>query len=242
MLNKNSKKAYYMQISEALESMIRSGYFFHGQKLPTLTDMKEIFNVSLKVSAQAYDDLNKKGLIYSKRGKGYFVSFFEHIQFNLESIHQLEAKLVYDLKMKRDVVLFELIKASDFIAEHLKLNDGQMCYHIKQFIGKNHQNILFQELFLPVDDFPGLEEKYDSYMTTPSLVMNGYRYNIDEFLNQFYASQASMEHDLFLRLKQGEPIWRIESTFLSDSGRPIVFMNQYMSGEYIEMAVMIDVN
>lgn len=242
MLNKNIKKAYYMQISDTLESMIRSGYFCYGQKLPTLTNMKEIFNVSLKVAAQAYDNLNKMGLIHSKRGKGYFVSFFEHIHFDLEAIHQMEAKLVYDFKMKKEVVLFEIIEMNSFIAGHLQLQEGQLCYHIKQFIGKNHQHILLQELFLPVDDYPGLEEKYDLYMTTPSLVMNGYRYNIDEFSNQFYAGQASIEHELFLRLNQGDPIWRIESSFLSDEGRPIVFMNQYLSGEHIQMAVMIHVD
>lgn len=242
MLNKNKKRAYYMQISEAIESLIHSGYFIHGQKLPTLTEMKEVFNVSLKVAAQAYDDLNKKGYIYSKRGKGYFVSYFNHLRINLEEIHQLESKLIYEMKMKKNVILFELVKVDAFIADKLSLSKNTMCYHVKQFYGIDHQNVLLQELFFPAEYYVDLDNKYQQYNTTASLIMNGYRKNIDEFLNQFFAGQANAEQEVFLRLQQGDPIWRVESTYLSDNKTPMVFMNQFLSGEFANMAVMINVD
>lgn len=242
MLNKNTKRAYYMQISEALESMIRSGYFIYGQKLPTLTEMKDMFNISLKVAAQAYEDLNKKGFIFSKRGKGYFVTFYNHLRVDLESVHQLEAKLVYEYQMKKKIILFELMEVGQYTAKRLRLNEDRLCYHIKQYYGKDNHNVLLQEIFFPVKYYPNLEDKYEQYKTTPSIVMNGYRYNIDEFLNQFFAGQASAEQEVFLRLHQGDPTWRIETLYLSSDSQPIVFMNQYLSGEFVNMAVMIDVD
>ena len=221
--------------------MIRSGYFVHGQKLPTLTEMRSIFNVSLKVAAQAYDDLNKKGYIYSKRGKGYFVSFYERLQVQLENIHQLEAELVYEKEMNREVLLFEVVDADDYIASKLSLNQHQKCCHIKQTYGKNQRNILLQELYLPIHFFSELLSIYDEYKTTPSLIMNGYRYNIDQFTNHFYSSQASCEQEIFLKLQKDDPLWHIETQYISDDNQPLVFMNQYLSGQFVNMAVMIDV-
>jgi len=242
MLNKHKKKAYYIQIAETLESMIRSGYFCYGQKLPTLTDMKTIYNISLKVAAQAYERLNDMGLIYSVRGKGYFVSSHHRLSIDLDDIHQLEYQLVYEYKMKKEIILYEIIEMNRYIAQIFNLKEHTKCYHIKQYYGNNNQNVLLQELYMPVAYYPDLEPKLSIFLTTPSLVMNGYRYSVDEFLNHFFASQASAEHEMFLKIKQGEPIWRIETTYLSETQQPIVFMNQYLSGEFVEMAVMIDVD
>ena len=203
--------------------------------------MRSIFNVSLKVAAQAYDDLSKKGYIYSKRGKGYFVSFYERLQVQLENIHQLEAELVYEKEMNREVLLFEVVDADDYIASKLSLKPHQKCFHIKQTYGKYQRNILLQELYLPIHLFPELLSMYDQYKTTPSLIMNGYRYNIDQFTNHFYSSQASCEQEIFLKLQKDDPIWHIETQYISDDDQPLVFMNQYLSGQFVNMAVMIDV-
>jgi len=242
VLNKQSKEPYYIQISNALESMIRSSYFAHGQKLPTLLEMKNIFNVSLKVAGQAYEDLSKKGLIYSQRGKGYFVSYYKSMEVSIEDFHQLEARLIHEEGFKRHVILFEVINTDAYVAKQLKIDEDTKCYHIKQFFGKDHQNVLYQEIYLPANQFPKLNKEYGQYQTTLSLIMNGYRHTLDEFSNKFFSSQATIEHELFLRLKYGEPLWRIESIFLNDKEQPLALINQYLSGEFITMAVMVHVD
>ncbi len=242
MLNKQAKEPYYLQISNALENMIVSGYFTHGQKLPTLLELKDMFKVSLKVASQTYDDLNKKGYIYSRRGKGYYVSYYEKININLDHLYQIEAELVYEYQMKRQVILFEKVEVEGYVAEQLSLENGDHCFHIRQLFGKDHRNVLLQDIYLPFKMFPKLNKTYDEYPTLPSLIMNGYRYNLDKFSNRFYSSQASIEHEIFLRLQNNDPLWRIESICYTSEEKPIALINQFLSGEYITMAVMINVN
>ncbi|HKL47932.1 MAG TPA: GntR family transcriptional regulator [Candidatus Izemoplasmatales bacterium] len=242
MLNKQQKKPYYLQLSNAIESMIHSGFFIHGQKLPTLTEMKDMFHVSLKVASKAYEHLSHKGYIYSRRGKGYFVSYYDKIDIDMDQLYQLEAELVYEKKMERTVILFEKVEAQGYVAEELLLDIGDYCYHIKQVFGKDNRNVLLQDIYLPYKAFPKLNKEYDRYPTIPSLIMNGYRHSLDRFANSFYPSQATIEHEIFLKLQENDPLWRVETICFTDKKAPIALINQYLSGEYVKMAVMIDVN
>lgn len=242
MLNKHQKKPYYLQLADALESMIHTGFFKHGQKLPTLTEMKDIFGVSLKVISKAYEHLGHKGYIYSRRGKGYFVSYYEKMSIDMDQLYQLEAQLFYERNMKRTVILFEKVEAQGYISEELSLKTGENCYHIKQCFGRHNQYVLLQDIYLPYKAFPKLSKAYDQYPTIPSLIMNGYRYNLDRLAHSFYPSQATIEHEVFLNLDNQAPLWRVETICLTDKKEPIALVNQYLSGEYVKMEVMIDVD
>jgi GntR family transcriptional regulator of bglA len=242
ILNKLSKEPYYLQISQAFEKMIKTGYFSHGKKLPTLTEMREIFNVSLKVAAQTYDDLNQKGMIYSKRGKGFFVSYHESINIDLNYFYQIEAELVHEKNMERHILLFEKVCVDDYVAEQLELDEGEYCYHIKQTYGKDLKNVLLEDIYLPMSKFPKLSRNYEKYQTLPSLVMSGYRYSLNSFSNKYFSSHVAVEHEFILKLQLNEPLWRVESIYFTNDHKPIALVNHFLSGEYVTMEVMLDVD
>jgi len=242
ILNKQSKNPYYLQLSQAFEKMIKTGYFSHGEKLPTLTEMREIFNVSLKVAAQTYDDLNRKGMIFSKRGKGFFVSYHESISIDLNYFYQIEAELVHEMNMERHILLFEKVEVDGYVAEQLELGEGDYCYHIKQAFGKELKNVLLEDIYLPISHFPKLNKNYEKYPTLPSLIMSGYRYNLDSFSNKYFSSHVSIEHEIILKLQMNESLWRVESVFYTKDNKPIALVNHYLSGEYVTMEVMLDVD
>ncbi|QWC00251.1 GntR family transcriptional regulator [Mycoplasmatota bacterium] len=242
ILNKQSKDPYYLQLSNALEEMIRSGYFSHGEKLPTLTEMREIFNISLKVAAQTYEDLSHKELIYSRRGKGFFVAYHESIKIDLDYFYQIEANLVHEMNMERHILLMEKIVVDDYVAEQLNLDSGDYCYHIKQTYGKELKNVLFEDIYLPLHKFKNLSRRYNQYLTLPSLIMNGYRYALDSFSNKYFSSSVTVEMQFILKLKLNEPLWRVESIYFTDEKEPIALVNHYLSGEYVTMEVSLNVD
>lgn len=242
ILNKQSKNPYYVQISLALETMITNGYFKHGAKLPTLTEMRDMFNISLKVAAQVYDDLNQKGYIYSRRGKGYYVSFYKKLDINLKRLYELESELIYEKKMDRIIIVFEKTTVNPYIEEQLGLKEDEKCYHVKQYYGKKNHNVLLQDVYLPEKYFPNLKKRYEDYFTIPSLIMNGYRYAMNQFSYRFYPSQATIEHEVFLQLNIDQPLWRIETLCIGKDDQPICMINQYGSGQNLTMAVSLDVN
>lgn len=240
LLDKHSSTPYYLQVSDALKSMIVSGYFSHGQKLPTLTEMNSILNISLKVIAQAYDDLSKKGYVYSRRGKGYFVSYHQKIQIDINDLYQLESKLIYDLGMKKGIVMIETIEANQFLKENLNLKENENCFHVKQYYGTDHKNVVIQDVFLPVSKFPRISNVYQQYLTLPLLLTNGYGYKIKGFSSKYTAVHSIMEHQLIMRVPINEPLWRIDSLCLNADNEPVCLVQNAFSGEYVTMAVMID--
>lgn len=240
ILNKKSSTPYSIQISQAYEKLILSGYFSHGEKLPTLMDIKNMFNVSIKVAAQAYDVLNEKGYIYSRRGKGFFVSHHQKLLIDLEDIDHIENKLIYEKNMVRNIILLEVVEVEHYIAEQLSLNENSLCYHIKQFYGRGTENVLLQDAYLPYKLFPNLETTISDYPTLRSIVIRGYGYKVEKLKNKYFPSQSSFEQIVTLKLQPQDPIWRIESIGTIHD-KPIILINHYLSGEYTTMAVMLSV-
>jgi len=70
----NENRTLYMHIMEDLEHKISSNILKPGDKLPTELELAKLYNVSRTTSQRALAELERKGLIDRKRGKGSFVS------------------------------------------------------------------------------------------------------------------------------------------------------------------------
>jgi len=68
-----TKIPLYKQIVESIIDSISSGNLKIGDKLPSLNNIKDTFNVSRDTVLTAFKELKHKGLIDSTVGKGYYV-------------------------------------------------------------------------------------------------------------------------------------------------------------------------
>jgi DNA-binding LacI/PurR family transcriptional regulator len=64
----------YWKLAERLRAQMRSGELTPGSRLPTVSEMQALHNVSLTTVDRAYSMLAKEGLIVGKRGSGTFVA------------------------------------------------------------------------------------------------------------------------------------------------------------------------
>jgi GntR family transcriptional regulator len=64
----------YLQIAEAVRSAIAAGVYRPGESLPSLRALALELHVNPNTVQRAYDELEREGLIYSRRGKGLFVA------------------------------------------------------------------------------------------------------------------------------------------------------------------------
>jgi len=70
----NSKKPYYLQVKELIQTSIECGSFKPDEKLPSETELCSELRVSRTVIRQALTELEQLGLIRKRKGKGSFVS------------------------------------------------------------------------------------------------------------------------------------------------------------------------
>lgn len=64
----------YLQLSKQIEQLVLSGYWEMGMKLPTEREMAQRLGLSRNTVSMAYRDLESQGLLFSRQGRGTFVT------------------------------------------------------------------------------------------------------------------------------------------------------------------------
>ncbi len=64
----------YIQIADDLAARIAAGEYQPGAKLPSYSELAEMYSVSLSTASRAYGVLHVRGLITGAHGRGVFVA------------------------------------------------------------------------------------------------------------------------------------------------------------------------
>jgi Predicted transcriptional regulators len=70
----NAHKAIYLQICDQINEKILSGELKSEDRIPSVRELGATLGVNPNTIMRAYDYLQNKGIIYNKRGIGYFIS------------------------------------------------------------------------------------------------------------------------------------------------------------------------
>ena len=73
-MNFKDNKAIYLQIADRIGDQILSGSLTPEGKVPSVRELAAEIEVNANTVARTYDHLQQNGIIYTKRGLGYFVS------------------------------------------------------------------------------------------------------------------------------------------------------------------------
>ena len=74
----NSNKAIYLQICDAICEKVLSGEFKPEDRIPSVREYGASIGVNPNTVMRTYEKLTSEGIIYNKRGIGYFVSADAH--------------------------------------------------------------------------------------------------------------------------------------------------------------------
>ncbi len=69
-----SNKPIYLQIADGLMDDIRAGRYAASARIPSVRDVAAISQVNVNTAMRTFEYLEREGIIYNKRGIGYFVS------------------------------------------------------------------------------------------------------------------------------------------------------------------------
>ncbi len=74
IISNNINLPIYEQIVRAVKNEIIAGNIKEEDPLPSIRGLARDLQISIITTNRAYEELEKEGLIYSKAGKGFFVS------------------------------------------------------------------------------------------------------------------------------------------------------------------------
>lgn len=64
----------YMQIAERLQDEILSGQYGENGRIPSVREYSVLLEVNVNTTVKAYEQLAARGVVYNRRGMGYFVA------------------------------------------------------------------------------------------------------------------------------------------------------------------------
>ncbi len=70
----NSDRAIYLQMADRLCDDILIGTYAEGDRVPSVRDYSIALGVNTNTAVKTYDYLGREGVIFNKRGMGYYVS------------------------------------------------------------------------------------------------------------------------------------------------------------------------
>lgn len=73
-MNFKENKAIYLQIADRICDEILLQQYQEEERIPSVREYAAVVEVNANTVMRSYDDLQTKGIIYNKRGIGYFVS------------------------------------------------------------------------------------------------------------------------------------------------------------------------
>lgn len=118
ILNSNSTKPIYVQISEWLETEILSGRLKPHDKVYSQYQLADMFNINPATAAKGLTILAEEDILYKKRGLGMFVTeAAQAIVLNKRKNHTLKP-LIQDLVLEAkrlqvtEADLIDMIKAA----------------------------------------------------------------------------------------------------------------------------------
>lgn len=73
-IDERSGVPIWIQIRKRLVYLVSSGYFARGERLPSVRELSVRFGVNYNTINKVYQDLERDGYIFTKRGLGTYVS------------------------------------------------------------------------------------------------------------------------------------------------------------------------
>lgn len=70
----NQDRPIYLQISDRLCNEIIAGTYADDSRIPSVRDYAATLQVNANTAVKAYEQLSRDGIIYQRRGMGYYVT------------------------------------------------------------------------------------------------------------------------------------------------------------------------
>ncbi|WP_353558155.1 GntR family transcriptional regulator [Paraburkholderia terrae] len=236
----NSPIPLYQQIKDALRSGILDGKYPPHGRMPSESELQEMFEVSRITIRQALGDLQKEGLIFKVHGKGSFVSQPKTIQ-NITSLQGFAESMSDDgYEIVNRVVSFAFVAANDEVASRLALDPGTKVAEIHRVRLVNREPTSYEITFLPEALGKKLQRADLATRDIFLILENDCGVALGSADLSIDAIPAHAPITRALELKKDAPVLRVERLTYDSNRQPIDFEYLYFKGGTFQYRLRVD--
>ncbi|HRX45232.1 MAG TPA: GntR family transcriptional regulator [Acholeplasmataceae bacterium] len=239
-IDKTIKKAFYLQIKDSIEDAIKKGILSDNDRLPTESELCEVYGISDIVVKNAYKLLVKEGYIVRVQGSGTFVSTRKIFRFPLAGFDKLSSfsNYHYQAKSKR-VILFDRAADDLQVIDQLQLHENNTYIVVKYIVLIENAEVLFQTLYLPDELFPGLTLQDIEQNTLPDLLTKRFSHQIKHVKNGFTPMNLSSSLALLLNTYKNAAAHKVKTIIFNQQEQPIALLETLFLGQYTQFEVIL---
>lgn len=219
-INKNISTPAYQQVRELILQQMKNGQIKPGDKIPSLNQLCQMYDISRITVRQAIDSLIHDGLLYTAPGKGTFAN-------GIMQEAQLEYVVGFKAESKRrgftatiNVLEAEIIAADREISEHLQIREHEKVIRIKRVKIANNIPLYTELRYIPHKYCPDLIEENLAESSLTELAQA--RYNLKFGKRDVVVTPILLDSEsaMLLRTKEGQAGLFVTETLFLENGAP----------------------
>ncbi|HEM2809075.1 GntR family transcriptional regulator [Streptococcus suis] len=219
----NEEKPLYLQLVDELEISIRER-MAPNDRLLSERELTQVYGVSRITVRLALQELEKRGLVYKKHGKGTYVSEISERAVDLTQAYSFTEQMRKIGKVpKTSILSFRCIQASDYIAQQLQLSHGEVVYEIERLRLADDIPMMLERTYIPVLQFPALTAQRLNEKPLYEIFFEDYGQIIRLAEEEFYASISLDNEASVLGIPNNSPVLHLVRKTFNVKNRIIEF-------------------
>ncbi|HFI0633114.1 TPA: GntR family transcriptional regulator [Streptococcus suis] len=236
MLQTNDKPLY-LQLVDTLEIIIRDN-MEPNEKLFSERELTQVYGVSRITVRLALQELEKRGLVYKKHGKGTYVSEISNSAVDLSQAYSFTEQMRRIGKNPSTKILsFSTKLVTDFIAQQLQMSLGEQVFELERLRLADGIPMMLERTYVPVEIFPQLSKERLEELPLYEIFFEDYGQQIRLAEEEFYASIALDNEANLLRIPNSSPVLHLIRKTYNDRNRLIEFTFSIARGDQFRYKV-----
>ncbi|WP_117234947.1 GntR family transcriptional regulator [Vibrio maerlii] len=214
----------YLEIYESIKDRIIKGEYKSNDKLPDGTSLANEFGCSELTIKKALDILVNDGLVVRKRGSGSYVKRPLSTQAPRHLYGTTRNAASSGQSLETVVLNYSVEPASDFLAERLNCDEGDMLYHLIRVRVIDKKPHVIEDTFMPINVITGLS-KQNVEGSVYSYITNELGLKIHSSTMEITVTEATQLEYEHLNVPIGNNVVNVEQVVFLDNGDIFEYSN-----------------
>lgn len=231
-LNRGSGIPLHLQIQQRLLEQIQSGEFKSGAPMPSIEKIAQHMGVSQMTVRQAMRSLAGLGVIYSRQGKGTFISGIKLERDFRQVLSFTEEAVSHGARPSSKVLSFKIQKPSQKVKDALAgPGTDDRVYVLRRVRYENSSPMAIECSYLPVYLYPGLLEKFDPANSLYEELSAGYGIQLAVTDEVIEVGKASPADATLLEIAPQSPVFLFTRTSYLENGPAAEYVTSVYRGD-----------
>lgn len=221
----------YHQIRQLLIEQIRSKAFKSSDPIPSVQEIADRYGVSLMTARQAVRSLCDLGLIYSKQGKGTFISRAKVEKDFRQVLSFTDEMRLRGSSTRSRLLSLRLQTPVQDVRKALELRAGEKVFRLHRVRFADRVPMGVECSCLPADLCPGLLQVFEEQASLYRTLTERYGVQLFTATETVEVGRAAVAEARLLRIAAKSPVFLFTRISFLENGKPAEYVKSIYRGD-----------